>query len=270
MTDLRVGAASFDSPYLALAFRTIKNLRTCLEWAWLDTLCHYRRSLIGPLWETINVLVMILGMTVVSSAVIGGSITDLIGSIGLGIVTWSWISALITEGATTFGRNAGLITGSNISIDCYVGRTVLKTLISFGHHFVLYFLGLVFYLVPLTWSSLLAVPGIILLLLNGYWVRAVLAFICARFRDVEQIIRNLLQLAFFITPIFWRPEAIAPGMRGIVHYNPLYLIDVIRSPLLGEIPPLQDYVDVVGTTAAGYAIAVLIYHRMRRRLAFLV
>jgi ABC-type polysaccharide/polyol phosphate export permease len=87
--------------------RTVKNFRTCLQWAWLDVVCHYRRSRIGPLWETINILVMVLGLSVVSSAVIGGDVTDLIGYIGLGIIIWTAISALFMEGATTFVRNAG-------------------------------------------------------------------------------------------------------------------------------------------------------------------
>ena len=271
MTYFPAGPATLRTVYIPVGIRTIKNFRTCLQWAWLDTLCHYRRSQIGPLWETINVLVMIIGLTVVSSAVIGGNMTDLIGYVGLGIIIWASISALITEGSTTFVRNSYLITGSTISIDCYVGRTVFRTLIIFCHHIVLYFLGLLLFLVPLTWTSLLALPGIILLFLNGYWIGVVLAFVCARFRDVEQIIRNLLQLAFFVTPVFWKAEAIAGSKRAIVDYNVLfYFIEIIRAPLLGEIPPLRYYAIVLGCTAVGYAIAILVYHRMRRQLAFFV
>jgi hypothetical protein len=83
-------------------------------------------------------------------------------------------------------RNAGLITASNLSIDCYVGRTVLRTLIVFCHHIVLYFLGLALLLVPLSWTSLLSLVGIALLFINGYWIGVVLAFLCARFRDLSK------------------------------------------------------------------------------------
>ena len=41
---------------LLLAIRTLRNLRKCASWAWLDTVCQYRRSRLGPLWETINAL----------------------------------------------------------------------------------------------------------------------------------------------------------------------------------------------------------------------
>src|SRR3954471_1059515 len=77
MTDLPVRADELRAFYVPLAIRTVKNLRTCLQWAWLDIVCHYRRSPIGPWWETINIRVMVLGLSVVSSAVIGGDVTDL-------------------------------------------------------------------------------------------------------------------------------------------------------------------------------------------------
>src|SRR5215467_3557986 len=87
---------------LWLALRTVRNLHKGLAWAWLDIVCQYRRSKIGPLWETINVLVMTLGITVVASAVFGGNATaDLIGYVGLGIITWSFIASTMLEGAST-------------------------------------------------------------------------------------------------------------------------------------------------------------------------
>src|SRR5438445_12901971 len=97
MTAFPPGTGTLRTFYVPLAIRTVKNLRTCLQWAWLDIVCHYRRSRIGPLWETVNILVMVLGLSVVSSAVIGGDVTDLIGYIGLGIILWSAISTLIVE-----------------------------------------------------------------------------------------------------------------------------------------------------------------------------
>ena len=264
-------APSSSSVFRPLLLRTLRNLGTCWMWARLDTVCQYRRSKIGPVWETLNVLVMIFGLTVVSSAVIGGDMTAILGYVGIGMIVWTAITTLVTEGSVTFVRNAGLITNSTISIDLYIGRTVFKALINFGHHIALYFLGLALLLVPLTWTSLLAIPGVLLLFINGYWVCVVLAFLCARFRDIEHIIRSLLQLAFFITPVFWNHSIIAPGKQFIVDYNILYyLIEIIRGPLLGHIPPLKYYVVVLCFTAFGYTAAFLVYRRMRRRLAFFV
>jgi ABC-type polysaccharide/polyol phosphate export permease len=252
-----------------LFVRTVVNLRTSFRWAWLDTKCQYRRSRIGPLWETINVAVMVGGLALVTSGLFGGSVRDLMGYIGLGMIIWSAISTLVIEGCSTFVRNAGQILSSNISIDLYVGRTVSKAFIIFVHHLALYLVGLAFGLVPLTWVSFLAIPGILLLFLNGAFVVTILAFICARYRDLELVIRNLLQLAFLVTPVFWNYQQIGAHRKFIVDYNLLfYFIQVVRMPLLGEVPSAKIYLVAAGTTLVLFFVAGVTYYRMRRRLAF--
>src|SRR6185503_6495837 len=157
-------------PASLVARHILLNLWNGLNWAWLDTVCQYRRSRIGPLWETINVLVMLLGMSVVSAAVFGSSVSDIIAYVGLGIIIWSALSALVIEGAGTFVRNAPYISNSTLDRDLYVARSVFKIMITFGHHVIIYLIGIVFALVPLSWTSLLAIPGIVLLFVNGFWV----------------------------------------------------------------------------------------------------
>jgi ABC-type polysaccharide/polyol phosphate export permease len=252
-----------------LFLRTVVNFRTSFTWAWLDMKCQYRRSRIGPLWETINIAVMVCGLAIVTSGLFGGNLTDLIGYIGLGIIIWSAISTLVLEGCSTFVRNSNQILTSNISVDLYVGRTVSKAFITFAHHFVLYLVGLALGLAPLNWISLLAIPGILLLFLNGIFVVTIFAFICARYRDLELIIRNLLQLAFLVTPIFWNYQQIGAHRRFIVDYNALFhFIQLVRMPLLGEVPSVQAYLAVMGMTLFCFLIAALTYYKMRRRLAF--
>ena len=121
----------------------------------------------------------------------------------------------------------------------------LRHFITFGHHILLYLVGIALGLIPLTWIALLSIPGIALLLVNGFWVIIVLAFMCARFRDVELIVRNLLQVAFLVTPVFWNYQQIAPNQRFMVDYNVLFhFLQIIRLPLLGEIPSGRTYLIV--------------------------
>jgi len=254
-----------------LAQRSIRNITKCWHWAWLDTVCQYRRSRIGPMWETINVLIMVLGIAVVSSAIIGGNAIDMAPYIGLGIIIWTFITTAITEGAATFVKNGIYITTTNFSIDLYVGRTLMNAIINFGHHSVLYFLGVLLLPINFGWTALLAIPALLLLFINAYWVIILFAFLCARFRDIEMVLRNLLQLAFFVTPVFWDFRQVRSDRRFIVDYNILYYyIEIVRSPLLGEVPPLGHYIAVLVTTGVGYSLAYLTYRGMRRQLAHFV
>jgi ABC-2 type transport system permease protein/lipopolysaccharide transport system permease protein len=270
--DATTGAAMpHTGAALWLGLRTLRNLRKGLIWAWLDTVCQYRRSKIGPLWETVNVLVMTLGIAVVSSAVIGGTVTGLIGYIGLGIIVWTAITSLISEGTTVFVRNRDHILSSNLSIDFYVARLSFRIFITFCHHFLLYVIGVAIGLIALHWTALLAIPGVVLLFVNGFWTITLLSLVCARFRDVELIVRNLLQLAFFVTPVFWDYRHILAERKYIVDYNILfYFLELVRAPLLGEVPPAHTYIVVLSVTVIGYLMAYVVYRRMRRDLAFYV
>jgi ABC-type polysaccharide/polyol phosphate export permease len=247
------------------------NLWKSLNWAWLDTVCQYRRSRIGPLWETINVLVSLTGLTIVSSAIFGSGIWDIVAYVAIGMIVWSAISSLVIEGSGTFVRNAGYVNNSTLPVALFVGRSIFKTMITFGHHTIIYFIGVLFAVVPIGWSSLLAIPGIVLLFVNGFWVVMVLGYICARFRDVELFVRNIMQLAFFVTPVFWSYQRIAPDRRFIIDLNPLYyFVDAVRSPLLGDVPPVAHYAVILGITVFGYALAYFVHRRMRGQLAFCV
>jgi homopolymeric O-antigen transport system permease protein len=111
----------------------------------------------------------------------------------------------------------------------------------------------------LHWSSLLALPGLLLLFLNGYRMVTAVALLCTRFRDLELMIRNLMQLVFFVTPIFWDYRHVASNHLFIVDYNTFfYLIQIVRGPLLGETPPLQYYAIVLMVTVIGYLLTYLI------------
>jgi ABC-2 type transport system permease protein/lipopolysaccharide transport system permease protein len=234
--------------------------------------CRYRRSTIGPLWETINVLVMISGVTMVSSAVLGsGTILESMPYIGLGIISWSAISSLVNEGSSVFVKHSAHIRGTSISLNFYIGRTVFGNLITFSHHAILYFLGLLLLPIELHWTNLLALLGIILFYINAFWVVPLLGFLGARFRDVENIVRNLMQLAFFITPVFWDYRAIDPAKKFIVDFNILfYFLQIIREPLLGNIPPMRTYFIILATTLLGYILLYVTYRKMRSYLALYI
>jgi ABC-type polysaccharide/polyol phosphate export permease len=260
-----------SQPSLELASRVGRVLQKSWFWAWLDTLCQYRRSRIGPLWETLNVAVMIGGLTLVSSAVFGGSVIGHLSYIGAGVIAWAAISAMITEGPNTFVRYSSLIKDTNIGDEVYVGRTVFKVMITFAHHLLIYAIGVLFLIVPFGWASLLTIPGIMLVFVNGCWVVTLLGFVCARFRDVELIVRNLLQLAFFVTPVFWDYQQIPPGRRFIVDFNVLFhFLEIVRAPLLCTIPSFENYAVVAVVTIAGSAVTILVRQRMHRALAFYV
>lgn len=114
----------------------------------------------------------------------------------------------------------------------------------------------------------LVIPGLFLLLLTATWIGIVLGILCLRFRDLLPIVTNILQVAFFFTPIMWAPSLLKER-AWIAHYNPLYhLIEIVRAPMIGEpIDPIS-WVWAIGLVVVGFAVAQVLMKATRHRLAY--
>jgi lipopolysaccharide transport system permease protein len=94
------------------------------------------------------------------------------------------------------------------------------------------------------------------------------AILCTRYRDLPQIIANLLQIAFYVTPIVWAPSFL-PGGGWLLDINPFYhLIELVRAPLLGSWPPAQSWVVSGGLALSGSGLTLVFFDRYRRRIAY--
>jgi lipopolysaccharide transport system permease protein len=107
------------------------------------------------------------------------------------------------------------------------------------------------------------------LTLNGFWVGYLLAIICARFRDVPQIVSSIMQLVFFITPIMYLPEQLGQRGIGVLKWNPFAIIlEVVRNPLLGEAPSRWALVSSFAMAAIGFSLLVPIVGRYATRVIY--
>lgn len=111
-----------------------------------------------------------------------------------------------------------------------------------------------------------ALVGMTILMLNLSWVGLMLAMFSSRFRDVPQIVAAVLQLIFFLSPIFWKPP---PSLANsiFVAANPFYFsIQSIREPLLHGVCPPQTLTFLLPMAVVGWIITVLVYNQTRRRV----
>jgi ABC-2 type transport system permease protein/lipopolysaccharide transport system permease protein len=121
-----------------------------------------------------------------------------------------------------------------------------------------------------TWEWLLFVPGFVLFTACVAGSAAIGAIVSTRFRDVPQVIGSLLQVVFFITPIFWSVEQL-PRRLAIVDLNPAFhLMEVVRAPLLGHAPAVESWAAAATMAVVALAVAGLLYRRAYPRLAYWV
>ena len=237
--------------------------------AWMDARQRYRRSLIGPFWITASLAIFVTGLSVVYSALFRMELSAYIPYLGTGIIVWTTISTLLAEGCTTFISAERAIKQIPVPISIHVYRMVWRNLIIFLHNIVIYLVIVAVFGVPVGVVTFLATLGMVLVLLNGVGFGLILGILSARFRDIPLIVTNMIQLVFFATPILWRADSLPPDRAWVVLANPFhYLIDIVREPLLGEVPALATWLVAAAFTVLNLAIGIGLYARYRARIAY--
>lgn len=242
-----------------------------LTLGWRDVLTKYRRSLLGPIWITLSMLIIAGVLGTLYSAIMKRPINEYIPYLTVGFIAWNLISSLIVEGTQAFVSNAAAIKEMPIANSVYVFRIVWRNTIVFGYNFVVYLLLLIVFKISPFPVAFLALPAFIIILLNGLWVGLLFGLLNAKIRDFSQLINNLMRLIFFVTPIVWHAE-LATGIRGLfVQLNPFYyFIEILRAPMLGTLPNKEVWIVVGAMTVVGWLIALPTYMHFRKKIIFWV
>jgi ABC-2 type transport system permease protein/lipopolysaccharide transport system permease protein len=236
---------------------------------WRDILLRHRRSRLGPFWISISMAFIAAAMGTLYSGIMQRPAHEYIPYLVAGFAVWNLLLSLVNEGREAFVGNAGAIREIAVPNSVYVYRLLWKNILVFGYSLIVYVAVLLIFRVWPFPEVLLVLPALALVLANGLWVGLLLGLVNARFRDFGQLIPNAMRLAFFVTPVLWFPES-AQGFRAyFVHFNPMYyFIEILRAPLLGEMPGELVWAVVLGFTVVGWGITLPVYARWRRQIAF--
>lgn len=250
--------------------KAASQYRIWLQLGLLEVKQRYRRSVLGPWWISLSMLIFILAMGNIFSRLLAQSLAEYIPFFTAGFLLWSFISTSINESTDIFKSNSGFIKQVNLPYNLYILKFLVRNFITLAHNFVVYLLVIGFFRLNPGWASLLAIPGMILLILNLYWICLIVALISVRYRDMVQVIQTGLQILFFMTPISWMPKLL--GEESIlVKMNPfVYFLDAIRQPLLGNLPSLNTWIVNSSIAIIGLSGSLLIFSSVRSRIPFWV
>jgi ABC-type polysaccharide/polyol phosphate export permease len=238
---------------------------------WLDVKRRYRRTVIGPFWSSATLALYIFAVGIVGAGLWHQNINDYLPYLCSGMIVWTLISTIINEACTLFILGHALFRNVSFEYSILAYALVWRNLIIFAHNIVVYVL-IVLILKPELFSpvALMILPGLVLDLANGVWIALLVGMLCLRYRDVQPLIQSAIQILMLITPIFW----LADSLSGVplllfVQLNPMYrFIDVVRSPLLGQIPTGSSYVFIVGITILGWGLTYAIFRKFRSRISY--
>jgi homopolymeric O-antigen transport system permease protein len=272
--------------------RGLANRQLWAHLGWQDIKQRYRRSVLGPLWITIGMAVTALGTGLLYGFLFTANISTFLPYVTVGFIVWSFLSGCLLEGLQTFISNEGLIKHLPAPLSVYVLRTIWRQTLLLLHNMIVYVIVVLIFIGNLAhpysmaadgggttqpgigWSILLAVPGFLLIAINGGWVATLLGIISTRYRDIPQVINAIIQLLFYGTPIVWSIDTLGKH-RGlgqlVLDWNPLYhLLQVMRGPLLGQTVEPLSWIVTIGMAIVGWTLALLFMKNYRARISYWV
>ena len=157
-----------------------------------------------------------------------------------------------------------------IPLFVHILRVLWRNLLILAHNILILPLVLLVVGKGIGLEALLAILGLLLVALCLSWLAFLFAMLCARYRDLAQIVASVLQVAFYVTPIIWMPSVLLDRMGAtFLKFNPFYhLLDVIRAPLLGVVPSLTSWLVVLVVAIVGWGFTLLVFSRLRHRVAY--
>jgi ABC-2 type transport system permease protein/lipopolysaccharide transport system permease protein len=237
---------------------------------WNDILQRYRRSILGPFWLTASMAIMIVALGILYAGLFNTPVEDFLPFLCVGLLVWNLLASFLTEGGTLFTGSESYIKQIRLPYSVYVYRSTWSKLVIFFHNFIIYFAVLLYFQIWPGTVGLLAIPGLIVVVLNGALASLSIGIISARFRDVPPLIGSIVQIVFFVTPIFWKPELLK-GRDYVTDFNPFFhLLEIVRAPLLGSVPSAKSYLAVLFITLINIVITGAFFSRFRSRISYWV
>jgi ABC-type polysaccharide/polyol phosphate export permease len=259
---------------LALALDDLATgFRSAHIWAmlgWQEIRQRYRRSALGPFWLTISTAVLIMGMGPLYGRLFGQELSVYFPYIAVSFVVWQLVSSIVNESTQVFIAAEPFIKQIRLPFTVHVLRMLCRNAIVFAHNVVIVVIIMAIFLESWSWSILLSFVGILAILVNGVWIAMLLGALCARFRDIPQIVTSIVQITFFLTPVLWKADSLGRH-RWAAEINPLYhFMEVVRAPLLGELPSARSWMAVGLVTIVGFLVMIPFFSRFRGRIAYWV
>jgi lipopolysaccharide transport system permease protein len=235
---------------------------------------RYRGSVLGFFWSFINPLMLLLIYTFVFKYVMPAAPqgTDPYPLFMFcGLLPWTWFSSSLVESSGV------LISGGNLIKKVLFPAEILPivTVTANMVHFFLALPILVFFLIwfsaPLTVAELACFPLVVAVqLIFTLGCALILSALTVHFRDIRDILSNILTLWFFATPIIYSYKYAPVLARRFMNLNPFAHLAISYQEILFFPGPFGHWkwLAALGTASiAWFLLGYWIFDRLRDSFA---
>jgi ABC-type polysaccharide/polyol phosphate export permease len=240
-----------------------------------DLKARYRGSILGFFWSLANPLLLLAVYTLVFTKFFPQQVVAPYPLfLFSGILPWTFFAAAVLESTGSISSNAGLIKKVMFPAEALPLVVVLSHLVHFVAALPIMLAALIGFAAlsdfKLSWTILLA-P--LLMVLQAIFVAGLALMVSSAsvlFRDLRDIVANMLQLGFFVTPVLYLIERIeSRPLRAMLRVNPMTPFVVSYQDVLffGRLPNVSDTLLMLAYAAGSLYLGFFVFDRLRDTLA---
>ena len=198
---------------------------------------RYRGSVLGFFWSFFNPLLLLTVYTFVFAYVMPPAQLSEIPNFALflfcGLLPWTWFQASLVESSNILISGGNLIKKVMFPAEILPIVTVLANLVHFLLGLPILVAFLIYFDAPLQVSELVWFPVVVLVqLLLSVALALILSALTVHFRDIKDILTNLMTLWFFATPIIYYWKFAPPRIRPFLSLNPFTHLAISYQQIL--------------------------------------
>jgi lipopolysaccharide transport system permease protein len=236
--------------------------------AWTDFKLRYHGSILGFLWTLVKPLLIFAVLYIVFTFLIQFPVEHYQIYLLLAVILWNFFAE-----ATMMGM-ASLLTKANLISKVYFPRilvviaSTISSLITFLLGFLVFIVFVVLTDISFSWSMLFFPIYLTELYLIILGVSLALSVLYVRFRDLQHIWEILLQVGFWLTPIFYSVSMIPPEYHRFIYLSPVTrIIEYSRTIFIhAHIPSLRLNLIVLMMTCVVFVTGYLVFRKYNRNL----
>lgn len=195
---------------------------------------RYRQTFAGFVWVLLNPLIQFGVQSLVFKQFLKLNIPNYSLFLLSGLLPWIFINSTISMGTSLFIGQSHLLRSFKISPMVIISSQIMDNFFNF-------FASVLIILIPLFFSSdlpflhVIALPlAFIPLLITTASLTITLAITNVFFRDTAFVVGFVMNLLFFLTPVFYPPEMVPETYQWMIQFNPfMYIIEPFRNIFVG-------------------------------------
>lgn len=231
---------------------------------------RYRRTFLGYFWTLLNPLLMMTVMAVVFANLFNVELKAFAIFLFAGMIPWNFFNSVVAQSSGSFINNEGLIKKIFIPKLVFPLSISLALFIDSVLSFFVLFAIILLLGGSLSWALLFLPLSFILMFIFSFGLGVATSVATVYFRDLQYVITIGLQGLFFLTPIFYKKDAIFGGASLFINLNPVTpFISLFRDPILnGVIPEISVIIQTAVYALFSLIIGLIIFIFAEKKIIY--